>query len=106
MQISAAQKDVGSNHAVSGLKFKVLRDFLQLGYAVLLSDVDIVTLQNPFLHLHRDSDIEAMSDGWNNDTAYGRPLPCLASPACWLCLPSMSSTKAKPVQALMLVVPY
>ncbi len=71
MQISAAQKDVGSNHAVSGLKFKILRHFLQLGYAVLLSDVDIVTLQNPFDHLYRDSDVEAMSDGWNNDTAYG-----------------------------------
>lgn len=72
MQISAAQKDVGSNHAVSGLKIKILRHFLQLGYAVLLSDVDIVTLQNPFAHLHRDSDVEAMSDGWNNDTAYGK----------------------------------
>lgn len=71
MQISAAQKDVGSNHAVSGLKFKILRHFLQLGYAVLLSDVDIVTLQNPFNHLFRDSDVEAMTDGWNNDTAYG-----------------------------------
>ncbi len=72
MQISAAQKDVGSNHAVSGLKFKILRHFLQLGYAVLLSDVDIVTLQNPFDHLYRDSDVEAMSDGWSNDTAYGK----------------------------------
>ncbi|DBA81187.1 hypothetical protein WJX79_006838 [Trebouxia sp. C0005] len=71
LEISAAQKDVGSNHAVSGLKFKILRHFLQLGYAVLLSDVDIVTLQNPFDHLYRDSDVEAMSDGWSNDTAYG-----------------------------------
>jgi hypothetical protein len=25
---------------------------------VLLSDVDIVTLQNPFQHLHRDVDVE------------------------------------------------
>ena len=71
LQISEAQKDVGSNHAVSGLKFKILSHFLQLGYAVLLSDVDIVTLQNPFQHLYRDSDVEAMSDGWNNATAYG-----------------------------------
>jgi len=30
---------------VSSLKFRVLRNFLQLGYAVFLSDVDIVTLQ-------------------------------------------------------------
>lgn len=61
----------GGNHAVSGLKFKILREFLQLGYGVLLSDVDIVFLQNPFNHLYRDSDVESMSDGHNNMTAYG-----------------------------------
>ncbi|XP_031404158.1 arabinosyltransferase RRA3-like [Punica granatum] len=61
----------GGNHAVSGLKFRILREFLQLGYSVLLSDVDIVYLQNPFDHLHRDSDVESMTDGHNNMTAYG-----------------------------------
>ncbi|CAI9104477.1 OLC1v1003156C1 [Oldenlandia corymbosa var. corymbosa] len=61
----------GGNHAVSGLKFHILREFLQLGYSVLLSDVDIVYLQNPFDHLHRDSDIESMTDGHDNQTAYG-----------------------------------
>ncbi|XP_020891008.1 arabinosyltransferase RRA2 isoform X2 [Arabidopsis lyrata subsp. lyrata] len=61
----------GGNHAVSGLKFRVLREFLQLGYSVLLSDVDIVFLQNPFGHLYRDSDVESMSDGHDNMTAYG-----------------------------------
>ncbi|XP_047327531.1 arabinosyltransferase RRA3-like [Impatiens glandulifera] len=61
----------GSNHAVSGLKFRILREFLQLGYSVLLSDIDIVYLQNPFDHLHRDSDVESMTDGHNNMTAYG-----------------------------------
>ncbi|KAG9440934.1 hypothetical protein H6P81_021099 [Aristolochia fimbriata] len=61
----------GSNHAISGLKFRILREFLQLGYSVLLSDVDIVYLQNPFDHLYRDSDVESMSDGHNNMTAYG-----------------------------------
>ncbi|WOG99031.1 hypothetical protein DCAR_0418377 [Daucus carota subsp. sativus] len=61
----------GSNHAVSGLKFRILREFLQLGYSVLLSDVDIVYLQNPFLHIYRDSDVESMTDGHNNMTAYG-----------------------------------
>ncbi|VFQ65717.1 unnamed protein product [Cuscuta campestris] len=62
---------MGGNHAVSGLKFRILREFLQLGYSVLLSDVDIVYLQNPFDHLYRDSDVESMSDGHNNMTAYG-----------------------------------
>ncbi|GAV90582.1 Nucleotid_trans domain-containing protein [Cephalotus follicularis] len=61
----------GGNHAVSGLKFRILREFLQLGYSVLLSDVDIIYLQNPFDHLYRDSDVESMSDGHNNMTAYG-----------------------------------
>lgn len=49
----------------------MIRKFTELGYAVLLSDVDIVFLQNPFLHLHRDCDVESMSDGWDNATAYG-----------------------------------
>ncbi|CAL5218343.1 g3 [Coccomyxa viridis] len=71
LQVSEAQKGVGSNHAVSGLKFRILRPILDMGFAVLLSDVDIVTLQNPFQHLHRDCDVEGMSDGWDNATAYG-----------------------------------
>ncbi|KAJ9166116.1 hypothetical protein P3X46_020907 [Hevea brasiliensis] len=61
----------GGNHAVSGLKFRILREFLQLGYSVLLSDIDIVYLQNPFDYLYRDSDVESMTDGHNNMTAYG-----------------------------------
>ncbi|CAL5205928.1 unnamed protein product [Lathyrus oleraceus] len=61
----------GGNHAVSGLKFRILREFLQLGYSVLLSDVDIVYLQNPFDYIYRDSDVESMSDGHSNQTAYG-----------------------------------
>lgn len=35
--------------------------------------MDIVTLQNPFDHLHRDSDVEGMSDGWDNGTACEQP---------------------------------
>lgn len=62
---------IGGNHAVSGLKFHILREFLQLGYSILLSDVDIVYLQNPFEHLYRDSDVESMTDGHDNRTAYG-----------------------------------
>jgi arabinosyltransferase len=54
-----------------GLKFQILKEFLLLGYSVLLSDVDIVTIQNPFQHLVRDSDVEGMSDGWDAAKAYG-----------------------------------
>jgi len=46
------------NHGISAQKFHMLKEFLVLGYSVLLSDVDIVTLQNPFSHLHRDVDVE------------------------------------------------
>jgi hypothetical protein len=38
---------------------------------VLLSDVDILTLQNPFDFLHRDEDVESLSDGFDPQTAYG-----------------------------------
>ena len=37
--------------------------------APLSADVDIIFLQNPFEHLHRDSDVEGMTDGWDNGTA-------------------------------------
>lgn len=71
LEIPKSQKDAGSNHAVSALKFRILKRFLDLGYSVLLSDVDVVTLKNPFDHLVRDSDVESMSDGWDTQTAYG-----------------------------------
>lgn len=72
-KIADTQKDGGDNHAISSSKFHLLRDFLVLGYSVLLSDIDIAFLQNPFEggHLHRDSDVEGMTDGFTNATAYG-----------------------------------
>ena len=33
--------------------------------------MDILTFKNPFEYLARDSDVEAMSDGWDKLTAYG-----------------------------------
>jgi hypothetical protein len=47
------------------------QEFLTLGYSLLLSDVDILTLKNPFDHLYRDEDVEALSDGFDPPTAYG-----------------------------------
>ena len=44
---------------------------MNLGYSVLMSDVDILVLENPFDHLYRDSDVESMSDGYDAQTAYG-----------------------------------
>jgi len=59
------------NHETSGLKFKVLIDFLSIGCSVLLSDVDVIWLSNPFPFLYRDTDVEGMSDGWDDPTTYG-----------------------------------
>lgn len=44
-QVDASQQGTGDNHAISALKFKVLKEFLELNWHVLLSDVDIITLQ-------------------------------------------------------------
>ncbi|KAI3855841.1 hypothetical protein MKX03_036995 [Papaver bracteatum] len=52
---------IGRKHDVSGLKFRVLREFLQLG----------LLARPPFDHIYRDSDVESMTDGHNNMTSYG-----------------------------------
>lgn len=80
------------NHATSGLKFQVLREFLTVGASVLLSDVDVVWMRNPFggsrlvvppvpsdpgrIHvdqpaIYGDADVEGMTDGWDDVSAYG-----------------------------------
>ena len=71
VEIPKVQAGTGSNHATSALKFWILQDFVQLGYNVFLSDVDVVVLKNPFDHLARDADVEGMSDGFDPRTAYG-----------------------------------
>jgi hypothetical protein len=43
--VDRAQAGTGDNHAISALKFKIVREFLELGWSVLLSDVDIVVVQ-------------------------------------------------------------
>ena len=45
VQITKSQKDTGENHAISALKFEIIREFLELGWNVLLSDIDIVVVQ-------------------------------------------------------------
>lgn len=53
------------------MKYEIIHEFLELGWSVLLSDVDIVIVEDPFKHLHRDHDVEGMSDGFDIPTAYG-----------------------------------
>lgn len=74
-EISVAQQGMGSSSSkVSGLKFLILREFLVLGYSILLSDVDIVYLQNPFDHLYRDCNLESTTDGFDNGTTMKSPM--------------------------------
>ena len=44
-QIDKSQEGTGDNHAISALKFKIILEFLEAGWSVLLSDVDIVVIQ-------------------------------------------------------------
>eukprot|EP00798_Chlamydomonas_sp_ICE-L_P004612 gene4612-14806_t len=55
---------------VSTIKYTLLMEIIQMGYNTLITDMDLVYMKNPFHHLHRDSDIEIQTDGFN-DQAYG-----------------------------------
>jgi hypothetical protein len=63
--------DAKGNHAVSAMKFGIIKDFVEVGCSVLLTDTDVVYMQDPFPRLYYDSDLEGMSDGWDNVTTYG-----------------------------------
>ena len=70
-QVFKSQEHTGDNHAISALKYEIIKEFLSLGWNVFLSDVDVVILKDPFVFLHYDSDIEGMTDGYDDGTAYG-----------------------------------
>eukprot|EP00798_Chlamydomonas_sp_ICE-L_P003487 gene3487-13553_t len=61
----------GVNAYLFQLQFGILKQFVELGWSVLLSDVDIAIFQNPFDNLYRDHDVEGMTDGFDERTAYG-----------------------------------
>lgn len=63
--------DAVGSHKVSAQKFGIIQQFVERGCSVLLTDTDVAYLQNPFPFLYRDSDIESMSDGWDNSSAHG-----------------------------------
>ena len=65
------KNDAQGNHKVSAQKFGIVQGFIRLGCSVLLTDTDVVYMTDPFQALYRDSDIESMSDGWDNKTAHG-----------------------------------
>ena len=62
---------VMGNHKVSAKKFALIQEFVSVGCSVLLTDTDVTYQQSPFPYLYRDSDVESMSDGFDNDSANG-----------------------------------
>ena len=59
------------SHSISAQKFKYIGAILSVGASVLVSDIDVIYVRNPFEHLYRDSDVEGTTDGWDAATAYG-----------------------------------
>jgi hypothetical protein len=64
MLIPESQKGSHPANMVSTLKYGLLKDILRMGYHVLVADMDLIFLDNPFKHLYRDSDIESQTDGF------------------------------------------
>ena len=62
-----------------GQKWNIALRIMELGYHVFVMDTDIVLLSNPFEGLARDSDVEALSDGWERKSAGGRGCSSFAS---------------------------
>ena len=48
-QVQSAQ----GSHKISAQKFKFVRQFLSTGTSVLMTDIDVVYLRNPFRFLHK-----------------------------------------------------
>lgn len=70
IEIPKSQEKSHPANKVSTIKYTLLMQIIQLGYSALITDMDLVYMVNPFDHLHRDSDIEIQTDGYD-DTANG-----------------------------------
>ncbi|GAX75229.1 hypothetical protein CEUSTIGMA_g2674.t1 [Chlamydomonas eustigma] len=76
--IPESQKNSHPANRVSTIKYTLLKQIIQvllkqiiqMGYHTLITDMDLVYLKNPFDHIHRDSDIEIQTDGFD-DMSYG-----------------------------------
>lgn len=59
----------------AAIKWAAIRLVLQLGCSVLYSDLDVAFLRDPLPLLTKDVDLEAMSDAWDEQLAYGGCFP-------------------------------
>jgi hypothetical protein len=71
LKIPDAQEGTHPANKVSTLKYDLLRQFMATGTGVLITDLDLVYVSNPFDHLHRDADIEGQTDGFTRQWRAG-----------------------------------
>jgi hypothetical protein len=72
LPVPTAQQGSRGANMISTLKYGLLRQTLLMGFSVLVVDLDLVFLKNPFDHLYRDADVEASSDGFTEAWAGGQ----------------------------------
>ena len=65
------RNDAVGSHKVSAQKFSIVKEFVERGCSVFLTDTDVAYLRDPFPFLFRDADVESMSDGWDAGSAFG-----------------------------------
>ena len=74
LPVPTAQEKTRGANMISTLKYGLLKQILLMGFSILIVDLDLVFLKNPFDHLHRDADVEASTDGFSPAWASGRTL--------------------------------
>ena len=71
--VPTAQQGSRGANMISTLKYGLLGTLLQMGVGVLVVDLDLVFLKDPFLHLYRDADVEASTDGFTRQVCHPPP---------------------------------
>jgi hypothetical protein len=70
--VPTAQQGSRGANMISTLKYGLLRQALLMGFSILVVDLDLVFLRDPFEHLYRDADVEASTDGFTSGWAGGQ----------------------------------
>ena len=71
LPVPTAQQGSRGANMISTLKYGLLRQALLMGFSILVVDLDLVFLRDPFEHLYRDADVEASTDGFTAGWAGG-----------------------------------
>lgn len=71
LPVPTAQQGSRGANMISTLKYGMLRQALLMDFAILVVDLDLLFLKDPFEHLYRDADVEASTDGFSSSWAGG-----------------------------------